>query len=140
MNGELLAEVGVVDQDKEGMTPRLATKLVFFQPEGDTVELVMQVANFHHKRGGITKNIELGGSNVLTVRTHLRIAADMFITASLLVIGVYHLLLFMLRRKDRAPLYFGLFTVMFSIRSLLNGELMLTQWLPHFSVGVAVQA
>ncbi|MEK3712738.1 sensor histidine kinase [Paenibacillus sp. FSL R7-0333] len=132
VNGELLAEVGVVDQDKEGMTPRLATKLVFFQPEGDTVELVMQVANFHHKRGGITKNIEMGGSNVLTVRTHLRISADMFITASLLVIGVYHLLLFMLRRKDRAPLYFGLFTVMFAIRSLLNGELMLTQWLPHF--------
>ncbi|WP_036730830.1 sensor histidine kinase [Paenibacillus sp. FSL R7-277] len=132
VNGELLTEVGVVDQDKEGMTPSLATRLVFFQPEGDTVELVMQVANFHHKRGGITKNIELGGSNVLTVRTHLRIAADMFITASLLVIGVYHLLLFMLRRKDRAPLYFGLFTVMFGIRSLLNGELMLTQWLPHF--------
>ncbi|MEK4045111.1 ATP-binding protein [Paenibacillus sp. FSL H8-0048] len=132
VNGELLTEVGVVDQDKEGMTPILATRLVFFQPEGDTVELVMQVANFHHKRGGITKDIELGGSNVLTVRTHLKIAADMFITASLLVIGVYHLLLFMLRRKDRAPLYFGLFTVMFAIRSLLNGELMLTQWLPHF--------
>lgn len=132
VNGELLTEVGVVDQDKEGMTPSLATRLVFFQPEGGTVELVMQVANFHHKRGGITKDIELGGSNVLTVRTHLRIAADMFITASLLVIGLYHLLLFLLRRKDRAPLYFGLVTVMFGIRSLLNGELMLTQWLPHF--------
>ncbi|WP_246553273.1 ATP-binding protein [Paenibacillus tritici] len=132
VNGELLAEVGEVGQDKHGMTPRLATKLVFFQPEGDTVELVMQVANFHHNRGGITKDIELGGSNVLTVKTHLKIASDMFITASLLVIGVYHLLLYILRRKDRAPLYFGLFTVMFGIRSLLNGELMLTQWLPRF--------
>lgn len=38
VNGELLSEVGVVDQDKEGMTPSLATRLVFFQPEGDTVE------------------------------------------------------------------------------------------------------
>ncbi|WP_238653988.1 ATP-binding protein [Paenibacillus piscarius] len=132
VNGELLTEVGVVDQDREGMTPSLATRLVFFQPEGDTVELVMQVANFHHMRGGITKAIELGGSNVLTVRTHLKIAADMFITASLLVIGLYHLLLYLLRRKDRAPLYFGLFTIMFGVRSLLNGELMLTQWLPHF--------
>jgi len=132
VNGELVAEEGKVGTDKHDVTPHLATKLVFFQPADDTVELVMQVANFHHNRGGITKPIELGGSNVLTVRTNLNVAADMFITASLLVIGVYHLFLFALRRKDRAPLYFGLFTTMFGIRSLLVGELMLTQWFPHF--------
>ncbi len=132
VNGELLEEVGVVGRDKSRAIPRLATKLVFFQPEQDSVELVMQVANFHHKRGGITQYIELGGSDGLTVKTHLNIAAEMFITASLLVIGVYHLLLFALRRKDRAPLFFGLFTLMFGIRSLLVGELLLTQWWPNF--------
>ncbi|WP_232057957.1 sensor histidine kinase [Cohnella abietis] len=136
VNGELLAEVGVVGQDKSSVTPQLATKLVFFQPESDRVELVMQVANFHHNRGGITKYIELGGSDALTVRTNLKIAAEMFITASLLVIGVYHLLLFMLRRKDRAPLYFGLFTLLFGIRSLLVGELMITQLWPAFPWGL----
>ncbi len=136
VNGELLAEVGVVGQDKSSVTPQLATKLVFFQPENDKVELVMQVANFHHMRGGITKFIELGGSDVLTVRTNLRIVAEMFVTASLLVIGVYHLLLFVLRRKDKAPLYFGLFTLMFGIRSLLVGELMLTQLWPAFPWGL----
>ncbi|MBW7474832.1 hypothetical protein K0T92_08745 [Paenibacillus oenotherae] len=132
VNGELLAEVGVVGQEKSGATPHLSTKLVFFQPENNTVELVMQVANFHHKRGGITKYIELGGSDVLTVRTNVRVASEMFITASLLVIGVYNLLLFVQRRKGRAPLYFGLFTVLFGIRSLLVGELMITQLFPHF--------
>lgn len=132
VNGELLAEVGVVGRDKCRVTPNLATKLVFIQPGNDRLELVMQVANFHHMRGGITKYIELGGSDVLTVRTNLNIAAEMFITASLLVIGVYHLLLFILRRKDRAPLYFGLFTLLFGIRSLLVGELLLTQLWPTF--------
>ncbi|WP_336776163.1 ATP-binding protein [Paenibacillus sp. MMO-58] len=130
VNGELLTEVGVVGKDKSSVTPQLATKLVFFQPENDRVELVMQVANFHHKRGGITKYIELGGSDMLTVRTNLKIAAEMFITASLLVIGVYHLLLYILRRKDRATLYFGLFTMLFGIRSLLVGEHLITQWWP----------
>src|SRR5690606_29859108 len=100
INGELLAEVGEVGEDKSSVTPHLETKLVFFQSENDKVELVMQVANFHHKRGGITKYIELGGSDVLTVRTNLKIAAEMFITASLLMIGMYHLLLFIFRRKD----------------------------------------
>nr|WP_154960345.1 ATP-binding protein [Paenibacillus xylanexedens] len=132
VNGELLAEAGRVGQDKSNMTPQLATKLVFFQPESDTVELVMQVSNFYHNRGGITKEIELGGSNVLTVQTKLKVATDMFITASLLVIGLYNLMLFLLRRQDRAPLYFGLFTLLFGIRSMLNGELMFTQFFPDF--------
>lgn len=132
VNGELLEEVGVVGENKSGMIPRLATKLVFFQSDNDTVELVMQVSNFHHKRGGITKDIELGSSNVLAARAKLKVASEMFITASLLVIGLYNMMLFVLRRRDRAPLYFGLFTVLFGIRSLLNGELMLTQWFPHF--------
>ncbi|GGA34534.1 ATP-binding protein [Paenibacillus physcomitrellae] len=132
VNGELLAEVGVVGQDKSSVTPQLATKMVFFQPANDTVELVMQVANFHHKRGGITKVIELGGSDVLTVRTHLNIAGEMFVTASLLVIGIYHLMLFVLRRKDKSPLYFGLFTLLFGIRSLLVGDHFLTQLWPSF--------
>jgi signal transduction histidine kinase len=136
VNGEILAEVGTVGRDKSSVTPHLATKLVFFQPENDRVELVMQVANFHHKRGGITKYIEFGGSDVLTVRTKLRIAAEMFTTAGLLVIGVYHLLLFGLRRKDRAPLYFGLFTALSGIRSLLVGELLLTQLWPSFPWGL----
>jgi signal transduction histidine kinase len=136
VNGELLAEVGVVGQDKSSVTPHLATKLVFFQSENERVELVMQVANFHHKRGGITKYIELGGSDVLTVRTNLNVAAEMFITASLLVIGVYHLLLFGLRRKDKAPLYFGLFTLLFGIRSLLVGELLITQMWPAIPWGL----
>lgn len=132
VNGEPLAEVGVVGQDKSSMTPRLATKFVYFHPENNTVELVIQVSNFHHKRGGITKFIELGGSDVLTVRTHLKIAGEIFITASLMVIGLYHLLLFILRRKDRAPLFFGLFALLLGIRSLLVGELLLTQLWPNF--------
>lgn len=132
VNGELLAQVGRVGQDKNSMIPHLATKLLFVQPENDTLELVMQVSNFQHNRGGITKYIELGGSDVLTTNTNLNLAADMFITSSLLVIGLYNLLLFILRRKDRAPLYFGLFAVLLGVRSLLNGELVLTQWLPQF--------
>lgn len=136
VDGELLAEIGGVGEDKSSVTPRLATKLVFFQPKNDTVELVMQVANFHHNRGGITKVIELGGSDALTVRTNLKIAGEMFVTASLLVIGIYHLLLFLLRRKDRAPLYFGLFTLMFGIRSMLVGELLITQLWPAFPWGL----
>jgi len=132
INGELLAEVGEVSTTRDSVAPRLATKLVFFQPEEDKVELVIQVANFHHNRGGITKLIELGDSDRMTFRTDLKVAYEMFFTASLLMIGLYHLLLFFLRRKDKAPLYFALLTLMLSIRSLLVGEIIFTKIWPAF--------
>lgn len=71
--------------DRSSVVPRLKMKQVFFEPAGDTVELVMQVANFHHSRGGITKHIELGGSDVMAVRTNLKLAAEVFTTACMLV-------------------------------------------------------
>lgn len=136
VNGEVLSEVGLVGKDKSSVTPHLATELVFFQPNTDRVELVMQVANFHHKRGGITKYIELGGIDVLVIQKNIKIASEMFITASLIVIGLYHLLLFVLQRKDKATLYFGLFTMLLGIRSMLVGELLITQLWPDFPWGL----
>jgi len=132
IDGELLASVGTVGTSRASTTPSLATKLVVFEPKSGQVELIVQVANFHHMRGGITKYIELGESESLTTKTELKVAFEMFVTASLLVIGIYHLLLFVQRRKDRAPLYFGLFSVLWGIRSLLVGELLLTKWFPDF--------
>ena len=44
VNGELLADSGMVGQDISNMTPQLATKLVFFESKDDRIELVMQVS------------------------------------------------------------------------------------------------
>ncbi len=139
INGKLYTEVGQVGTDRSNTVPSLATKQIYFQPEKDQVELVMQVANFHHLRGGITKYIELGDSDAMTTSTNLKIAFEMFVTASLLIIGAYHLMLYMQRRKDKAMLYFGLFSIIWAIRSLLVGELILTKWFPSFPWGVQIK-
>lgn len=132
IDGELYAEVGQVGTDRDSTIPSLATRKVYFTPEQKQVEIVMQVANFHHKRGGITKYIELGSSDFITTKVDRKIVFETFVTGSLFIIGSYHLLLFIHRRKDKAPLYFGLFAMMWGFRSLLVGEVMLTKWFPNF--------
>lgn len=136
VNGELIAEVGTVGRNRDGMVPRSEPKLVFLEPGNDTLELVMQVSNFHHKRAGITKPIELGASDALAVKVNLKLASETFLTASLLVIGLYHLLLYLLRRKDKTPLHFGLFTLLVGIRSLLVGEMLIVQLWPDIPWGL----
>ena len=124
--------VGQVGTDHKSTTPSLATQLVYFQPQDHEVEVVLQVANFHHLRGGITKPIELGTSQTVTNNTIIKTAYEIFVTASLFIIGAYHILLYFHRRKDDTPLYFGLFTIMWGLRSLMVGEVLLTRMFPAF--------
>ncbi|WP_409344427.1 ATP-binding protein [Paenibacillus sp. MBLB4367] len=129
---ELIASVGQVGSSREKTVPSLATRVVTFKPEKASVQLVLQVANFHHLRGGVTKYMALDTADRTIHQASLKIALDMFVTGSLIMIGVYHLFLFARRSKDRAPFYFGLFCLIWGVRSLLVGEVMLTKLFPAF--------
>lgn len=132
VDGELAVEVGKVGVDETSVVPSLATHLIYVQPQTERMEIIMQVANFHHARGGITKHIELGDSQKLTTKMNMKMLFEMFVIASLFVIGAYHLMLYAHRRKDKASLYFGLFSVMWCLRSLFTGELIGTKLFPDF--------
>lgn len=132
IDDELAASVGEVGQARESTVPRLATKIVTFQPKSDNVQLLLQVANFHHMRGGVTKYIELNTADPIIRQSGLKLALDMCVTGSLIMIGVYHLFMFARRSKDGAPLYFGLLSIIWGLRSLLVGELVLTKAFPAF--------
>jgi signal transduction histidine kinase len=139
IDGVSYARVGRVGTDRSGTVPSLATRQVYFQPRANQVELVLRVANFHHMRGGITKPIEIGAASVISDRTMLKTAYEGAVTASLFIIGIYHLLLYVQRRKDPATLWFGLFCLMWGVRSLLVGEVLLTRLLPSFPWGAQIK-
>lgn len=132
IDGELFVEVGQVGTNKHSAEPNLATRLVEFQPHNDQVELVIQVANFHYTRGGITKHIELGDSKTLTAKTNMKTSFDLLASATLFIVGAYNLLLYIQRRKDMASLYFAIFSLLWAVRPLLDGELIVTKVFPDF--------
>lgn len=132
INGEWLASVGQVGTDRDHTTPRLATRIVQFQPLDGNNELVIQVANFHHLRGGMTKSILLGTEQQIGLHADKRQAFEMFVVGTLLFMGIYHVALFIMRTKDRAPLYFGLFSIIWGMRGLLVGQVVWTKFFPHF--------
>ncbi len=47
---------------------------------------------------------------------------DLFIFGSILIMGIYHVSLFIIRKKDRAPLYFGLYCILMALFTLFMGE------------------
>lgn len=55
-NGEKIIAVGTVGTDKDSTVPRYSPTIVGFSPQNRELTLVLQVANFHHRQGGVFGN------------------------------------------------------------------------------------
>ncbi len=137
VDGEEVASAGTVGTSRQESTPRYLPQQVFVVPASEVVEIVVQVSNFHHRSGGILENIQAGTEAQVLSATKSRLAYELFLFGSLLVMGIYHLLLYRYRQKDRSLLYFALYCLMIGIRTTLVGEIFLIQVFPNFPWEVA---
>lgn len=115
-NGELIAKNGKVGSSKSTYTPYWKPMFVPLIHVRDTNELVLQVANFDHSKGGATQPMEIGEMEVMSDRKLALDAYDFVLTGSLLMGGLFFLGLYFFGRHDTAILYFSLFCMVYSYR------------------------
>ncbi len=108
INGKLVSEIGKVGKTQETTLHRRFKQIIPLSTESTRFEIIIQVANFYHHKGGIDKALILGATQQLQQTKSKRIIADMVYIGSLSFIGVFFLLFFLLYwNKDRAILYFA---------------------------------
>ncbi|NNL42438.1 MAG: adenylate/guanylate cyclase domain-containing protein, partial [Desulfobacterales bacterium] len=100
LNGKKVSSVGKVGKTRETSIPKYHPGVTNFQVDGSNLDLIMQVSNFHHRRGGAWEKLTLGKVEDLRARRSKRINYDVFLFGSILVMAFYHLGLFFLRRKE----------------------------------------
>ncbi|MGI6112868.1 MAG: ATP-binding protein [Mahellales bacterium] len=133
VNGQLVSSDGKVGATSEDSLAKHYHKVITLNQSTSTIELVVQVANFMHRRGGIWQSIKFGNSQDIIKLRERQVLTDMILFGSLFIMGLYYLILYVLRRKDRSPLYFGIFCLLISLRSLLVGEIILLYYFPQIS-------
>lgn len=107
---ELIIEHGVVSRNEGEPLPLIKTHLVYFMPKSDEVLLVVQVSNFSNNAGGIIYPIVIGElSKMINFRSNA-LLQDIFLAASVLLYVVYHLILYLLGRRDKVMLWLILFS------------------------------
>ena len=125
VNGGLVLANGVVGTSRENSEPDWYPDMAVFPHDGDTVEIIVQISNFHHRFGGPRYSILLGNPYAVRRILESNYYFDLFLAGALTLIGLYHLGLFAFRRKDPSALYFGLFALLVAGRPLVVGELIL---------------
>jgi len=133
VDGRLLAEIGRVSEDARAYVPSNGVAYPAFTAGGETV-IVMQVANYSTPYIGTWDAPTLGPATVILERNRSDTVITALVAGALIIMGLYHLGLFLLRRKDQAPLWFGIICLFMSARTMMMGERLM---LSLFSQSVA---
>lgn len=128
VNDELLLENGVVGSDKESMKPYFLPLMKTFVVNKQSIEIVLQISNFHHSKGGMRGDIIFGKAEKVMEVRESRVAFDLFLIGAIFIICVYHFGLYSLQTKDKSTLFFGILCLMVTIRILCTGEIILVNY------------
>ncbi|MBN1535059.1 MAG: SpoIIE family protein phosphatase [Spirochaetes bacterium] len=132
VNGSLVSSVGRVGKSRGDMAAANRPCEAAFTARG-TADIIVQVSNFDDKTGGILRSVLLGTEEQIRERGRRSLAFDLFLFGSLLLIGLYHLSLYPMRRRDHSPLFFGLFCVVIALRVIVTGEVFIHELVPAIS-------
>ncbi len=105
VNGELIASAGTVGKNRDVMHPQYLPQVALFSSEPGENEIVIQVSNFNHRSGGILESIVLGSENQILNMRYQRIAFEFLLFGSLVMMGLYHIILFYYRKVNRSLLF-----------------------------------
>ena len=106
---------------------------LFLNSNLETHELVIQVSNYDHTRGGLVKPVAFGPFEKLTANSKELLIINLIIVGIILIIGFNHLLYFFLRRSERSNLFFGLLCLVMILRNVSTGERIITFVFPHIN-------
>lgn len=102
-------------------------------PNSDTLNITIQVSNFIHSKGGISKPIFIGPADRIDLARHRAEGIDLMLTGCLLMGGLFFLGLYLLGSRDKAILLFALFSIVYSYRIIGTDNYVLHTLLPDIN-------
>ncbi|MCA9127413.1 MAG: adenylate/guanylate cyclase domain-containing protein [Planctomycetales bacterium] len=133
VDGNLITSVGQIGNDEATTVPLYVPRSALFYCAGEPISVVIHIANFHHRDGGLYRKILLGTDQQLIAQERLSVASDMFVLASVTMLAGYQLIHFFCRRQELASLYFALGSLSVVFWHASNNEHLLHDIYPPLS-------
>lgn len=133
VDDKLLAESGVIDTNSSTYIASMTRGAFSFTPQKDKVRITVWLANSQHEYFGISDSPVVAPAGVLEHTRALLEKAEIFIIGILFAAGVYHIGLFVLYRKEKTPLWFGIFCLILAVRTSTTGAKVITNVFENIS-------
>jgi signal transduction histidine kinase len=116
INDSLFCSAGQPGKTEETTIPGYKPQFLRYIPKTDTLNLLVNVSNFHHRRGGFWMPMRIGSYDQVQKSKAVKYARD-YSTSSLLAgFALFFLIFFLLSPKDRILGYFALALIGLAMR------------------------
>lgn len=113
----LIASNGVVGKTKETHVPKWVPRTIpLDQFNKESIEIVLHISNFEHKKGGARLPIYFGSEVKLVEKREKKLGYAFILTGSLIMGGLFFFGLYLFGRDEKPILYFSLFCICYSYR------------------------
>jgi signal transduction histidine kinase/ActR/RegA family two-component response regulator len=138
INKKLVSSNGKVTTSGKGFEAHWEYHAVAL-PNSDTINITLQISNFIHSKGGISKPIFIGPAERIDLARHRAEGIDLMLTGCLLMGGLFFLGLYLLGSRDKAILLFALFSIVYSYRIIGIDNYVLHTLLPDINWYITVR-
>lgn len=121
LNEKQISTNGIAGTSFETSRPGYKPVSYTFIPQKDTLDILINVTNFHHRRGGFWLPIKLGESETILREQKQKETFDSQAMGMLLAFVGFYFLFYLMFRSDKSMLYFSLASFSMLVRALFTG-------------------
>jgi hypothetical protein len=121
VNGKLLFALGVISDNKEDFVPKYLPGEVYFTSDTEEVEIIIQIANFHHRRIKL-KNVLFGEAQEIKSLTQRNLIKESTLAGGLLLISVYYAVLYFIQSREKASIWVAALSFVVALRGSILTE------------------
>jgi class 3 adenylate cyclase len=133
INGQLIATEGVVGRSKKEEAPKLTPAIKIFENKETELDIVLQVSNFFHNKAGVWQPITISTEKNIIRAWDASILLSMCLAGMFLILAIYNLFIFLLRRAEYSAFIFSGLSLCFAIRVLVIEERPILFFFPNLS-------
>ncbi|WP_025718133.1 hybrid sensor histidine kinase/response regulator [Paenibacillus sp. 1-18] len=115
------------DKGRQGNAPYVG----FAAVDGHSADITVQVANYSYSSGGIIYPLLFGDYESITHSREAAMAEDTVLVAGFFIPTVFFIMMYFLRKKEKALLYLGCFCIAALFYILTHGEKLLVWGMPY---------
>jgi len=139
INGEKKSKNGIIGTTRKMMKPEGTSKVIPFLADTKTVELIIQVSNFHQRSAGLDEQILIGEPETILKYREKSLIYRAIIVVSLVIIGLYHIVLFVFRKQEFSLIFFAIVCIVVAIRATVLEEGLASYWLSFLNWEMALK-
>ena len=133
IDGHKLIQMGVPESSAKSSRPGYKPEVIIYHAQAQTIDIVVHISNFHHRKGGLWRSIELGSEARIRDKADMERSITYFILGTLFMIMSYNYVLFLLRREDKLALYSSLGCLGIILRTLCTGDYIIMSIIPSIN-------